>query len=126
MTDLPAGRELDALIAEKVMGLKVYHHAGSHDVCHCDIEGDDDITVCQGPVKAYSTSIADAWEVVERMGGRISLQGPGTEDMGEGYVTYDTWTAEFQPKGHQTGSISRADTAPLAICLASLKACGVE
>lgn len=62
---IPAGRELDVLVAERVMGKQVYRHAGSHEACFCQIEGDDDISICHGPIPQYSTDISAAWEVVE-------------------------------------------------------------
>ena len=126
--DVKAGRDLDALVAEKVMGFTVAH-------CLPVFSTQDEwyervpITKDGGLERAlsyYSTDIAAAWEVVGKLHGKISLQGPGTTDMGEGYATYGTWTAQFQPKGEQTEVTEKADTAPLAICLAALKAVGVE
>lgn len=51
-------REIDALVAEKVMGLRVYRYL--HTVVLVD--ADDNIT---GEVLHYSTDIAAAWTICE-------------------------------------------------------------
>ena len=116
MTDaMPAGREMDALVAEKVMAQPVYHHAGSKDICHCKINGDDDITICEGPVKKYSTDIAAAWEVAVHMHMIFAVR------FAAGCVEGDQWYCEIG-----AGPIFQgiANIAPLAICRAALKAVG--
>ena len=86
-------RELDARIAEEVMG-------------HINFYGGEYI----GP--HYSTQIADAWLVVEKLGGVVGIDRfPKYDDPDEWY-----WDVGFN-KG-----TAQADTAPLAICLAALKA----
>lgn len=64
----------------------------------------------------YSSSIAAAWEVVEKLGG---------VSTGSGYcvdISYDGgWIVSI---GNYCES--NQDTAPMAICLAALKAKGVE
>lgn len=107
------GRELDALIAVNVMGEKpciiqsrrngtITMHPGS-----VNFQGPD----WHIPAKPYSTSIEDAWEVVEKLrynGKHLDLSGA------------TTWEARF------TGMTEpvEAESAPLAICLAALKAVG--
>lgn len=74
----------------------------------------------------YSTSIAAAWQVVEKLardGKHLALQAPGSTDMNECYRTFPKWTADFAYCG---STEAQADTAPLAICLAALAACGVD
>lgn len=98
-----AGRELDALIAEKVMGwyldsTKEYHRKHIHSLGHNAL----------APVPNFSTDIAAAWEVVEKFQGSFKV---------------------FKPFGGQwevecTNGFSKADTAAHAICLAALKAVG--
>ena len=90
-------RELNDLVAEKVMGHKFcpIHHG----------------LFCCGRGAHYSTSIVDAWIVVVKMGGYFILI---TALENEG------WIAHF---GRDT-DITKADTAPEAICLAALKAVG--
>jgi hypothetical protein len=102
---MKAGRELDALVAEKVMGLPpVYGPTG--------IKWD-------GPIPAYSTDIAAAWEVVERIKGSqpestFSIEWIGTQ-----------WRVDFVYQNYDWyNEGDQADTAPHAICLAALKAVG--
>lgn len=101
MTD----RELDALVAEKVFNQKYK------------------VAIWEMPY--YSRDIAAAWEVVEKIielypdlpfGVEYSFCGTS-----EGYK----WYAELNPEP-DFGPKYMADTAPKAICLAALKAVGVE
>jgi len=97
---LKAGRELDTLIAEKVMGLDI------GDDCDHSI----DSCLCFPP---YSTDIAAAWQVVDKL---ISAE-CGFVVSGGGSLP---WLATFR------NGQAHAETAPLAICLAALKAVGYE
>ena len=94
--NMPAGREMDALIAKFVMKVD-----SPHDVCK------------------FSTDIADAWTVVEKMKSKhfriyyksVPFHKDDKEPIG--------WMCsvsgfEFMPE--------HADTAPLAICRAALLA----
>lgn len=112
---LVAGRGLDALVAEEVMG---WMRRGNHDPIDDPaewrmpngIEGEE-VPPC------YSTSIASAWEVVEilrerRIFLRVSPL-PQTYDV-------QRWDEE------QWVETTEADTASLAICLAALKAVGAN
>lgn len=104
---MKAGRELDALIAEKVMGIEPH------------IIGIENMMI----YLPYSTDISAAWEVVEKM---ISIR-PEKEPNAEfalvqrskewlcGYELYESWYCS-----------ASALTAPHAICLAALKAVGYE
>lgn len=107
------GRELDALVAEKVMGIKlptalIYRP--------CDVPDPkvlDDIILPH-----FSTDIAAAWEVVEKMKSfQLNLSN------GNGY-----WACFFKDNTKNgewscptTITYESAETAPLAICLAALK-----
>lgn len=119
MPELEAGRELDALVAEKVLGL--IHAQGQ---TYCDKAhggGSDAFTSCPvcRPAK-YSTKMAAAWEVaeyfIERKGWEITVCGGWPEEYGK-------YIATFGPGG--LGSQQGA-SAPLTICLAALQALGVE
>lgn len=120
-----AGRELDALVAEKVMG---WTKATLHD----EVSGPEQYW-CSGKVAHVlvdswtpSAFIHYAWKVVEKLakdGKHLALQAPGSTDMNECYRTFPKWTADFE---FRLDSEAEADTAPLAICLAALKAVGVE
>ena len=130
---MEAGRELDALIAEKVMGWSsqadgLYWDAGNHRtrlVLGSIIAKKRDemgLENAQGFVFAPSTNITDAWEVVERL---VSTPGPNGDHhsvqvdySGDAVVVID------ENEDWQVSAI--ADTAPLAICLAALKAVSQE
>lgn len=128
--ELTAGRELDALIAERVMGIApeewryrcyVERHERDEAWCyHCRaLIGDAEV---DGRIpQPYSTRIEDAWLVVEKMradGWRVRL-----DDEPEG------WGAWFR-RGHDPidpmiplyeGDV-RLASMPHAICLAALAA----
>lgn len=115
MTDvgkLKAGRDLDRLIAEKVMGRKTEILATSGNWLRFTPEG---ITV-----PFYSTDIAAAWLVVERI---LAI-----EKAKETYLP--VFSVQTSPTGSsavlQVGmgckvAAENASTAPLAICLTALK-----
>src|SRR3990167_2036291 len=129
MTDLPAGRELDALIEEKVMGHEV--EPRWYDAHGGPLPDPEDASIkpheyyvlpprtgarySTREVPYYSRDIDAAWEVLERFATRhlnLGLQGPGMWGPEGWYVTLGT--------GHIATAF--AFTAPLAICLAALKA----
>ncbi len=95
-------RELDILIAENIMGLD-------------PDDADEGGTFWTHP-KHYSTNIADAWDVVEKMLDKnilFEIYSPRGKDLW--YVVID---------GVRT--IDEINTAPKAICMAALKAKGIE
>ena len=108
---MPAGREMDALVAEKVMGAvcscdtKPRENAYG-DSFYCAIHGID----LMGSVRHYSTSITTAWEVVEKLR-------PGAFHM-EYRSDVDDYYVYFVHRRNKGSAF--ADTAPLAICRASL------
>jgi len=108
---MKAGRELDALVAEKVMGWKKVKWLGDYD--WRDKDGEQPYTV-----RAWnpSTDIVAAWQVVEKM-----------EEIGYSILAHNVipnsdavvWRVKFS----QSETITEF-TAPLAICLAALRAVG--
>jgi len=106
---MEAGREMDALVAEKVMGWELRTFK-SNGVDFWHIPG----TVrCELDAPKFSTDIGAAWEVVEKMIGEmwnLSLE----------YQSAVYW-CEFG-KTCVPGDGEIADTAPLAICRAALLA----
>lgn len=120
MTDLPAGRELDALVAEKVMGWRLvnyetYEPATTPEDYECaayndgwEWEGWDEV----GEAWKWrpSTDIAAAWQVVE-----------GFDVVTLERTAHGKWWASLWRQNDQNGS-EGADTAPLAICRAALAA----
>lgn len=109
------GRELDALIAEKVMGLKNIRLANdgrSDYLCY----GKPDSIFLEGKiVPAYSTDISAAWLVVEKM---QDNDWAFILDNMEDFI--GNWQAHFEKD--KSGWSADSESAPHAICLAALKA----
>lgn len=132
MTDLPAGPELDHLIAEKVMGWTRDYSAFSGQMQKINRlfnlpdffwwkTGPDDLQFRTVSNWSPSTNIAHAWEVVKKMGS-LCLYAPGEKPDDREEVTIG-WRAVFKidPSGEESGwSWEEAETAPLAICRAAL------
>ena len=128
MSERQAGRELDIEIAEKVMGWPVIRFGDARTDTpfpHVTIEPSTFLSLWRqaGREERWSPSrdIADAWELVERLGlwlirdeGHWIACQPEPDDV---YVDAVTGIID----GHLQ-NIAAADTAPLAICLAALKA----
>ena len=110
-----AGRALDALIAEKVMGQTIEWIGGDPFLTNLIYEGRGGSYSTNAP--RYSTDIAAAWEVVEKLG-----------DMSVHHFydpTLEEWfyhVAWRSPDGIEHHCSAEANTAPYAICLAALKA----
>lgn len=112
--EMQPGPELDALIAEKVMGF---------------LEVRQDQTMDKdglfGHLKPYSTSMSAAWEVLEKLGYRIELI---KNSSGKWYCRI--YTKSFKTFGKEilalrqgvATEVDNIETAPHAICLAALKA----
>lgn len=58
---MPAGRELDALVAERVMGWKLFASEPGYG------RPPHQITLVLTPIPHYSTDIAAAWIIVEKL-----------------------------------------------------------
>lgn len=99
---LEAGRKLDALVAEKVMGFSDVHEhiysSGEKQWVHGDFRS----------LPRFSTDISDAWKVVEKF-----IEGEFPIDC-ELHTTVMGWYCDLGD-----GS-ANAETAPLAICRAAL------
>ena len=111
---MEAGREMDALVAEKVMGWKRVPHA------HPEIEAAGGMWLTpRGPrmCPAYSTDIAAAWGVVEWFTRRSYTVALHTTHS-------DGWVCSI--RGALLADTAQAPTAPLAICRAALAAVGVR
>lgn len=98
MDEMKPGRELDALIAEKVMGLAT-------------AEEDSDENWVPVGVPGYSTDIAAAWEVVGKLWEDQESVFELTRPVGSG----------FNCRFRQGAIKEWGETAPHAICLAALK-----
>jgi hypothetical protein len=142
---MEAGPEMDALVAERVMG---WERGGKNDHARpahreskdfpgtilndFDSKGPHDYLTSLGPagrvyfcgcpssadLPAYSTSIADAWEVVEKL-----REWHGFDFMVWGRAGSTDWEAgwfEMDYDGPERRSAADAGTVPLAICRAAL------
>jgi len=114
---MDAKRELDEFVAIHIFdwsdfwtnGILLYGHSPGERAMGIDAE--------RSPVPHYSTDIAAAWLVVEKLaaqGLRLSLDAFGG----------DPWWVEFADEQWARGAQATANTAPHAICLAALKAVG--
>jgi hypothetical protein len=129
-------RERDALVAEKVIGFPdvtilpglgpVYNFTGCQGMPRCH-------------VKNYTTDIAAAWEVIEHLtkDKRFNIN-PATDGLlftwhveqqinderkSNYYVRFEFDGIKYD--NHSSGD-GHADTAPEAICLAALRAVGID
>lgn len=118
-TDFNPGRELDALVAEKMMGYHEYVDSNPKEVFRTQGDSVDHPCVkCRSfyghTMKPYSTSIAAAWEVVDEMKKR------GYDIEIRSNVIGRPWLVGFA--GHPHVNPFTGETAPHAICLAALAA----
>lgn len=120
-----AGRELDALVAEKVMGLGCIHpdavraEGGGGWIVWGRVPAGDCAPIGTR-FPAYSTDIGAAWEVVVRMAELFPQRDFLLVRMHENAW----WEAQFTDDANLAEQAE--PTAPLAICLAALRAVGVE
>jgi Phage ABA sandwich domain len=118
---LTAGRELDALIAEKVMGWTDIQRAVSGYVGHPPVWNHPRVVFTSPP--AYSTEIVAAWQIVEPAEFFELAYTPGVWHRNH-YDKQERWMCSIVIAG-QHGK-TRAASAPLAICRAALKAVGYD
>ena len=117
------GRELDALIAEKIMGIPVYKEGdeaqtfiggAGYDPCKHHVYKLLDGRVA-GWFPCYSTDISAAWEVVERA--NLFLEINMCKHFTGRWLVTDI---------SNEGVLGKSRSLPHAICLAALKAVGHE
>ena len=135
-------KEIDKLIAEKVMELVICHTAETwadkSESWWCDkeryeageqrIKGPNGMGVCRADIWHPTESIEQAWMVVDKMT-NDELYFQITSVHGYGYeVTVFKSNLEQQKKhGLKNELVTEfAGTAPVAICRAALKAVGIE
>lgn len=105
-------REINWFVAEKVMNWHVWENE----------EGDLMVTKgygCYSHCPSFSTNIADAWPIVEKLKIAVIPQA-GEPPKNMKYLA----EIDRRPLGGYYEAF--AETAPLAICLVALKAVGVE
>lgn len=117
---MDAGRELDALVAEKVMGF-VRLDIGAEVLVPSGLNLDSVVWPPRGQIEfdrfvpSYSTTLELAWLIIETLGGEVGVSSPG----GSGDC--------FASVGEHAGNLRRfrtAKTVPHAICLAALEHVG--
>jgi hypothetical protein len=116
--ELEAGPELDALVAEKVMGLPVYRDM-DNGFPHLGVKGS------YGPIPDYSVLIEDAWQVVEKLSNKYRVQ------VAQCFFPDVLWLCELwdyaagrweKEESEDAEFCAYGKTAPYAICRAALKA----
>jgi hypothetical protein len=118
---MEAGREMDALIAEKVMGLNVkpiFRPKNELKFMPGFVWHYED-TWEYPEIKDYSTEIAEAWEVVEKL--KLWIWRDEQGNICSGKPEYDDYYNKDRIDTAMKHS-AIAETAPLAICRAALKA----
>ncbi len=145
MTELIAGRELDALVAEKVMGetvrwVRYIEKEDQSEPWEPDWDGTSNFPKeCKSTDKGafpqtrnYSTDISAAKMVQQHfidLGCQVQINSKGFYSDGRAYCTYEGWYCLIQRCiGGETaalfdmfGECENAETEALAICLAALK-----
>jgi hypothetical protein len=126
---MEAGREMDALIAEKVMGQTDFSHVGFFWSEGTTEDGKDGWDGFQCPrcnaadrdtgkcCKHYSTDIKAAWEVVEKITSKCNIFSFDLtkDDNGKYSAGFERKMEDYHPQW--TGF---CDSAPLTICRAAL------
>lgn len=122
--DMPAGREMDALVAEKAMG---FHHITTGvdypDRCF-GIPAQWHRTDKSQIIPRYSNDIVAAWEVLEYLSNKYECATAVGREYPYGRMMY---TAFIRGGNRRYGTIDHtlsatAETAPLAICRMALLA----
>ena len=116
-----AGRELDALVAERVMGLVAYSVGLVTE--RPRVRTVDDLQRTGTPLSPYSTDIAAAWQVVERLHA-LGFVVNVTMDNGTGRYC-EVWKLA-DDSIYAPHRVEAETTIPHVICLAALKAVGAE
>lgn len=116
-------REIDRLVATKVMGWKIYADSAGYKFWSIN-ENDISRIICSVTSFEPTKDIADAWQVVEKLRERkiFSLYDAWDEDDNKIFCA----VFEYNDTYHVVEYKEYAETAPLAICLAALKSVGVE
>lgn len=108
--EIPAGRALDAIVAERVMGWR--RRKNQHPFSGTPPGETNDAT---GATPLFSTDIAAAWDVIARlMESHFMVSVTVSHEMG-------WWCVVYPPSGSAVET-EYAESAPLAICRAALAA----
>lgn len=131
-TEMDRLRQIDALVAEHVMGLKLRAPDEMEYTQDREWADGETFVIDNGLANAelvpkYSSNIAAAWRVVEKLqaDGRLIDLGWAPEVGPWGFaIKHTDWSGPVPIE--RSSHCELADSAPLAICLAALKAAGVE
>lgn len=124
---MKAGRELDALVAERVMGWRVKGFAPGHGLR--PLPPDSVTCLTAHTIPRFSTDIAAAWKVVERVATGYVLFRLGKE-IYSGVCQSEDFFATFDfphygaDKPQRKVTATSRESIPHAICIAALKAVG--
>jgi hypothetical protein len=122
VTEIKPSREIDALVAEKVMGWTRTASGWHHE---CPSAGPDGVNIAAPP--HFSTDIAAAWQVAEKLGLTVTpMSVRGIRKWGSARCNYfqgPPLVAVGMTKGRDWET---AETAPMAICLAALRWVGIQ
>ena len=125
---MAAGRELDALVAEKVLILEVVWANSIIDWQTVPRPQAPFIKGTGKEIEHYSTDIAAAWKVVGKFRNAGRAAGVHYGNVSRHWVCIISGSVREGngPKFHMAqDGYGEGDTAPLAICRAALKAVGV-
>lgn len=111
---MPAGRDLDMLVAEKIMGWE--HDPESPYFCHRTLPNGNVAEIEADWIQHYSTNIADTWDVVAA----IWIHTHHFECVWRHDDRNQGWVAQFGRHSHDNAAVATGETAPLAICRAAL------
>jgi hypothetical protein len=127
VTKMEAGRELDALVAEKVLSHRL-ERSGATTWEEVPIRGTKD-GIITSELRYYSVSIDAAWKVVDELCRRFPAKDssmPAIMLVYRGGAAGPEWIAKCQHRvngmWHDEWTESSAATVPLAICRAALLA----
>jgi len=122
---MPYNRELDALIAERVMGLEVVKNKkGGWSIGPADYYDSYGEMIMYNRLPNYSYDIAAAWEVVEKLRNKTTAVSLAT--LWDQSLDKMQWIAKVEFWGTDKFEFAVADEAPEAIALVSLKAMEVK
>lgn len=130
---METGRELDIVVAEKVMGWFWQNPFSQYAEVKLLVPPIGDKKRHWGGVydngipdwlPNYSTNIADAWQVLEKLDSEFKVEIRSIDDSCE--FVENKWTCSFKNKISAKVCRVYAETAPHAICLAALGAMGYQ
>ena len=122
--EVRAGRELDERVAAEVMGwtFVTFPDGVCPEVKHWHREDGEHVAL-----PGFSTSIAAAWRVVEKLNGAGFSVYVGKSPTAQTWDVRGWKEARAGSREHEGSHfIEHADTAPLAICLAALASTSTE